>query len=182
MLVLKTPIPQKFFSPDSRFGIIKTMGRSKPSTTASSTLVIVSGYFNPLHGGHLDMIEAASDMGDKLIVVVNNDRQQLLKKGTIILDESNRVRLIKSLRIVDEVVLSIDEDPTIVRTLEKIAEQNLDKEIIFANGGDRDTSKEVPETSVCRKYNIKMVFDAGGKKYDSSTRINLAVDKASRMV
>ena len=49
--------------------------------------VIVSGYFNPLHGGHLDMIEAAAELGNHLIVIVNNDQQQLLKKGKIILDE-----------------------------------------------------------------------------------------------
>ena len=55
-------------------------------------VVIVSGYFNPLHGGHLDMIEAASEMGDKLVVIVNNDKQQLLKKGKIILDEMNRTQ------------------------------------------------------------------------------------------
>ena len=59
-------------------------------------IVIVSGYFNPLHGGHLDMIEAAAAMGDKLIVIVNNDKQQLLKKGKIILDESNRLRLMRA--------------------------------------------------------------------------------------
>ena len=75
-------------------------------------IVIVSGYFNPLHGGHLDMIEAAAEMGDKLIVIVNNDKQQLLKKGKIILDENNRLRLMRALKGVDLVLLSIDEDPT----------------------------------------------------------------------
>jgi len=80
--------------------------------------VIVSGFFNPLHGGHLDMIEAAAELGDKLVVIVNNDVQQVIKKDKIILNEQNRVRLIKGLRVVDEVVLSIDEDPTIIKTLE----------------------------------------------------------------
>lgn len=79
--------------------------------------VIVSGYFNPLHGGHLDLIEAAKALGDYLIVVVNNDKAQLLKKGKIILDESNRVRLMAALRIVDETVLSIDEDLGQAQTL-----------------------------------------------------------------
>ena len=60
-------------------------------------IVIVSGYFNPLHGGHLDMIEAAAELGDKVIVIVNNDVQQMLKKGKIILDEANRLRLLRSL-------------------------------------------------------------------------------------
>lgn len=135
--------------------------------------VIVSGYFNPLHGGHLDMIEAAAKLGDQLIVIVNNDKQQLLKKGKIILDEANRLRLVRALKGVDQVVLSIDDDPTIIKTLEMVAGQHPGDELIFANGGDRDSSKAVPETEVCEKYNIEMVFDAGGTvKSDSSTRIN----------
>lgn len=138
-------------------------------------IVIESGYFNPLHGGHLDMIEAGKKMGDKLIVIVNNDKQQLLKKGKIILDENNRLRLIQSLRAVDEAILSIDEDPTIIKTLEMVAKQHPGNELVFANGGDRDSEKEIPESEVAHRYNIELVFDAGGNtKADSSTRINRA--------
>ncbi|HEY1085842.1 MAG TPA: adenylyltransferase/cytidyltransferase family protein [Candidatus Saccharimonadales bacterium] len=137
--------------------------------------VIVSGYFNPLHGGHLDMIEAAKKMGDYLIVVVNNDAQQILKKGKIILDEGNRMRLMNALRDVDEVVLSIDEDPTQIKTLEMLAKLHPDDNLIFANGGDRDMAAAVPETEVCEKYHIEMRFDAGKGKPDSSTRINRAL-------
>src|ERR1700712_1179732 len=97
-------------------------------------VVIVSGYFNPLHGGHLDMIEAARAMGDKLIVIVNNDQQQLLKKGKIILDDKNRLRVLRALRDVNEVVLSVDEDPTIIKTLEMVAKQHPGDELVFANG------------------------------------------------
>lgn len=135
-------------------------------------IVIVSGYFNPLHGGHLDMIEAAAKMGEKLIVVVNNDAQQLLKKGKIILDEKNRLRLMRALKGVDQVVLAVDDDSTVVKTLEMIAGQHPGDELIFANGGDRDTSKVVPEAAVCEQYGIEMRFDAGEGKPDSSTRIN----------
>lgn len=138
--------------------------------------VIVSGYFNPLHGGHLDMIEAAAKLGDHLIVIVNNDKQQVLKKGKIILDEKNRLRLMRALKGVDQVVLSVDEDPTIIKTLEMVAEQHPGDELIFANGGDRDSAKEVPEAEVCERYGIEMIFDAGGiEKADSSTRINQAM-------
>lgn len=139
-------------------------------------VTIVSGFFNPLHGGHLDMIEAAALLGDKLIVVVNNDTQQILKKGKVILNEQNRERLIGALRVVDEVVVSVDEDLTVVRTLAMIANQNEDNELIFANGGDRSSVKEVPETQICQNYNIEMVFGVGGtNKADSSTRINQAL-------
>lgn len=142
-------------------------------------VVIVSGFFNPLHGGHLDMIEAAARMGDKLVVVVNNDQQQVMKKGKIILDESNRSRLLGALRDVDEVIVSIDQDPTVIRTLEMIASKYPDDELVFANGGDRDSEKAIPETEVCRANNIAMVFGVGGdEKADSSTRINQALGHA----
>ncbi len=142
-------------------------------------VVIVSGFFNPLHGGHLDMIEAAALMGDKLIVVVNNDIQQVIKKGKVILNEQNRARLIGALRMVDDVVIAIDEDPTCVKTLQMIAIQHPDDTLTFANGGDRASEKEVPETQVCRDYNIEMVFGVGGtEKADSSTRINQALGHA----
>lgn len=142
--------------------------------------VIVSGFFNPLHGGHLDMIEAAAKMGDRLIVIVNNDEQQMLKKGKIILDQDNRVRLIRALRDVDEVVLSIDNEPPVVNTLEFLAEQYHGEKLVFANGGDRDSVKAIPETEVCNKYDIELVFGVGTDirglvKPDSSTRINQAL-------
>jgi glycerol-3-phosphate cytidylyltransferase/D-beta-D-heptose 7-phosphate kinase/D-beta-D-heptose 1-phosphate adenosyltransferase len=139
-------------------------------------IAIVSGFFNPLHGGHLDMIEAASELGDKLIVVVNNDIQQMIKKDKVILTEQNRARLMSALKHVDEVVLSIDQDPPVIKTLEMIAKKYPYDELIFANGGDRDSVKAIPEGNVCDKYHIKMVFGIGGmEKADSSTRINQAL-------
>ncbi|MFZ3009927.1 MAG: adenylyltransferase/cytidyltransferase family protein, partial [Candidatus Microsaccharimonas sp.] len=129
--------------------------------------VIVSGYFNPLHGGHLDMIEAAAKLGDHLVVIVNNDVQQLIKKGKIILPVENRVRLIKALRYVDEVVISIDEDPPVSNTLNMIADRYPDDELIFANGGDRDSDKAIPESEVSQARDIKLVFGLGDK-VDSS--------------
>jgi len=141
-------------------------------------VVIVSGYFNPLHGGHLDMIEAAKSLGDRLVVIVNNDIQQKIKKGKIILDEHNRVRLMRALRDVDAVFLSIDKELPVTESLEFLAKQFEGEKIIFANGGDRDSEKAIPETDVCNRYGIKMVFGVGGdNKADSSTRINQALDK-----
>lgn len=139
-------------------------------------IVIVSGFFNPLHGGHLDMIEAAARLGDKLIVVVNNDVQQVLKKDKIILLEQNRARLMAALRDVDEVVIAVDQDPPVIKTLEQIAKKYPTDELIFANGGDRDSEKAIPETAICRQYGIQMIFGVGGmEKADSSTRINQAL-------
>jgi cytidyltransferase-like protein len=138
--------------------------------------VIVSGFFNPLHGGHLDMIEAAKGMGDRLIVVVNNDVQQVIKKDKIILPEQNRARLIAALKHVDEVIVALDDDPTVIKSLEALANKYPEDEIIFANGGDRDSEKAIPEGVICRKHNIEMIFGVGGvEKADSSTRINQAM-------
>jgi glycerol-3-phosphate cytidylyltransferase/D-beta-D-heptose 7-phosphate kinase/D-beta-D-heptose 1-phosphate adenosyltransferase len=142
--------------------------------------VIVSGFFNPLHGGHLDLIEAAKKLGDYLIVIVNNDAQQIEKKGKIILDEQNRARLMRALRDVDEVVIGIDPAgnhwPS-TRTLELVADKYPDDELVFANGGDRPDPNALPgpEAEMCRQKNIEMVFGVGGDiKADSSTRINQA--------
>lgn len=139
-------------------------------------IVIESGFFNPLHGGHLDMIEAGAKLGDKLVVIVNNDTQQVMKKGKVILDEQNRHRLISALRDVDESFIAIDKDGSVIKSLEKVALAYPNDELIFANGGDRDSEKAIPEGDVCRKYNIEMIFGVGGvEKADSSTRINQAL-------
>ena len=139
-------------------------------------VVVVSGFFNPLHGGHLDMIEAAARMGDRLVVIVNNDVQQVMKKDKIILPEENRARLMRALRDVDEVMIAVDQDPTVIKSLQAVAEKYPNDELVFANGGDRDSEKVIPETEVCRAYNIQMVMGVGGtNKADSSTRINQAL-------
>ena len=137
-------------------------------------VVIVSGFFNPLHGGHLDMIEAASRLGDKLVVIVNNDTQQMIKKGKIILPEANRARLMNALKLVDDVIISLDQDPTVVKTLGALADMYPHDELIFANGGDRDSEKAIPEAGVAHERNITLIFSAGIGKPDSSTRINQA--------
>ena len=136
-------------------------------------LVIVSGYFNPLHSGHLDMMESAAELGDRLLVIVNNDKQQLLKKGKIILSQESRYRLVCALSVVDETVLSIDDDPTVINTLEIIAQTHPYDELIFANGGDRNSTEDIPENKIAKKYDIRLEFGIGGnQKSDSSTRIN----------
>ena len=141
--------------------------------------VIVSGFFNPLHGGHLDMIEAAQKLGDYLIVIVNNDIHQMTKKGKIILDENNRARLMGSLKGVDEVIIGIDpEHPNwpSTKTLELIADKYINDELIFFNDGDRPDPNALPgpEADLCRERGIQMIFGTN-KKADSSTRINQAL-------
>ena len=128
------------------------------------TVVAVSGYFVYPHVGHIRLIESAKKLGDKLVVIVNNDRQQTMKYGKVLVPEDNRAEVVGALRAVDEVVISIDDDRTICKTLEKL------KPDIFANGGDRNQG-EIPESEVCRKHGIKMVDGVGGEKADSTSRI-----------
>ena len=132
--------------------------------------VAVSGYFDPIHVGHLEYLKLAKELGDKLVVIVNNNHQCVLKKGKPFMDEADRVEIIKALEIVDEVFLSIDQDKSVCASLEEV------KPNIFANGGDRHTS-EVPEITVCKTNNIKIVDGLGGKIRSSSDLTGLKEKK-----
>ena len=136
----------------------------------SDKRVAVSGYFDPIHVGHLEYLKLAKELGDKLVVIVNNNHQCILKKGKPFMDEADRVEIVKALGIVDEVFLSIDQDKSVCASLERI------KPNIFANGGDRHT-REVPETAVCKTYNIKIVDGLGGKIRSSSDLTGLKEKK-----
>lgn len=126
-------------------------------------VVAVSGYFDPIHVGHLEYLKMAKNLGDKLIVIVNSDYQAGLKKGKSFMSEDDRLEIIKSLRCVDEVFLSIDKDKSVCKSLEYL------KPDIFANGGNRSLN-EIPETTVMKKYNIEMI-DGLGMKIRSSSQI-----------
>jgi len=123
--------------------------------------VVASGYFDPLHVGHVEYLELAKKLGDKLIVIINNDEQSILKNGSVFMPQEERMAVVKALKPVDEVILSIDKDKTVCKTLELI------KPNIFAKGGDR-FSNEIPESEVCRKNNIQIVDGLGAKVQASS--------------
>lgn len=134
---------------------------------------IVSGYFNPIHGGHIHLISGAKKMCDKLIIIVNNDEQQILKKGKIIMNENERVEVVSALRDVAEVFLSIDTDKTVIESLRSIGKKYPNDELIFCNGGDRNTTEEIPESIACNEYGIKLEFGVGENfKFNSSSNIN----------
>jgi len=136
------------------------------------TLTILSGFFSPIHVGHLDMIEAGAAYGDRLVVIVNNNEQQLLKKGKLVIDEHDRLRIVQALRIVDDALIAVDSDNTVRESLRVVAEKYPDHHLVFGNGGDRHSNAVVPETPVCEDLGIEMVFGMGGTtKADSSSRI-----------
>lgn len=123
--------------------------------------VAISGYFDPIHVGHLEYIEMSKKLGDYLIVIVNNNKQCILKKGKPFMDEMDRMKIVKAIKWVDEVFLSVDEDGTVCESLEKI------KPDVFTNGGDRHNT-ECPEAVVCRKYEIELLDGMGDKIRSSS--------------
>tara|TARA_Y100001954_G_C15778085_1_gene588199 strand:- start:136 stop:543 length:408 start_codon:yes stop_codon:yes gene_type:complete len=124
-------------------------------------IVATSGYFDPLHVGHLECLELASELGDKLIVIVNSDLQAKLKKGEAFMNENDRMKIVAALKCVDEVFLSVDKDKSQCESLRQI---NPD---IFAKGGDR-TSDEIPESKICKELNIEII-DGLGEKIRSSS-------------
>lgn len=145
------------------------------------SLAIVSGYFNPLHVGHLDLMEAGRALagpGGGLVVVVNNDAQQLRKKGRIIQDEQARLRIVQALRVVDEALVAVDADGTVCATLELLRARHPDEDLVFGNGGDRSSPETTPEAEVCARLGIRVVYGVGGvDKADASSRIIAALDE-----
>ena len=131
--------------------------------------VVVSGYFDPIHVGHLEMMKLAKQLGDELVVIVNNDKQAKLKKKKSYMSEDDRLKIVKAIRYTDAAFISVDEDKTVCGSLEKVRRNYKDYNIIFANGGDRH-SGEIPESKVCKKCDIQMI-DGLGDKIRSSSKI-----------
>lgn len=125
-------------------------------------IVCTSGYYNPFHIGHLALFKEAIKYGDYLIVIVNNDEQVKLKGSDIFMDEKERIEIIKSIKYVHKVILSIDKDRTIKETLKKI------NPAVFLKGGD-STAENTPELEICKNLGIKVVFGVGGEKIQSSS-------------
>lgn len=140
---------------------------------------IVSGYFGPLHVGHLDLFEAARARSGYLIVIVNNNEQQRRKKGRVIQPDTDRARIVGALRVVDDVIVSVDTGRGIGRTLDLIRERYPAAALEFCNGGDRTDPTLLPpeEVAAAARNDIAMVFGVGGTdKADSSTRILTALE------
>lgn len=147
----------------ARRGYVLCMG-IKPK---SPVIVAVSGGFDPLHVGHVRMFEEARKLGDKLVVILNNDNWLKKKKGYVFMPQGERRELIKALAVVDEVVVTKHpknaDDMSVCEALSRVRPH------VFANGGDR-TRKNIPEVPVCKEIGCKMVFNIGeGGKVQSSS-------------
>ena len=134
--------------------------------------VIVSGYFNPLHKGHLELFKKAKEIGDLLIVIVNNDKQREIKGSKFFMDEEERIQIIRALSIVDMAWVSIDEDSTQNATLKLMVDKFYGTmKLAFANGGDQNNDT-IPEADICRQFNIELIDGLGDKIQSSSWLLN----------
>jgi len=135
---------------------------------------IISGYFNPIHTGHLDYIESAKQECGVLYVIVNSDKQVKVKGSEPFMDEDSRVRIVKALQAVNYAFISVDEDETVVKSIEQIYKCNQNDPFIdsfvFMNGGDR-IAGNTPEEEYCRDNDIETLYNIGGGKTQSSSTL-----------
>tara|TARA_A200000113_G_C8765221_1_gene322433 strand:- start:9 stop:434 length:426 start_codon:yes stop_codon:yes gene_type:complete len=130
--------------------------------------IIVSGYFNPLHKGHLELFEKAKANGDQLWVIVNSDLQRALKGSKEFMDQDERLLIVSAIGIVDKALISIDKDKTQCATLADLADKySTEYELYFANGGDQN-NESIPEVPVCREKGIGLLEGLGDKIQSSS--------------
>lgn len=131
-------------------------------------IVVTSGGFDPLHVGHIEYLREAKERScDKHICIVNSDRFLDEKKGYHMMSWIDRMTIIRSLKYVDEVVPSIDDDQTVCQSLRYIRAEYPDDTIIFLKGGDRNKGN-IPETDVCNELGIYVIDGAGDKIRSSS--------------
>ena len=137
-------------------------------------VIVISGYFNPIHSGHIDYIRSAKQRGDVLVVIVNNDNQVVLKCSTTFQNENERFKIVNNIMGVDRTVLSIDEDATVCESLRMVYKTYEDDpffhQMFFCNGGDRKEGG-VPEDILTEELGINMLYNIGGDKVQSSSEL-----------
>lgn len=133
-----------------------------------SNIIIVSGYFNPVHKGHIEYFIKAKAKGDLLFVIVNSDLQRELKGSKEFQKEDERLFIVQHIKEVDQAFLSIDQDRTVCKTLEFLHQKYGETyNLAFANGGDQ-TNQSIPETYICQALDIELI-DGLGEKIQSSS-------------
>ena len=146
-------------------------------------VVVISGFFNPLHIGHIDYISSARNLGDFLIVIVNSDDQVKLKGSVHIMSQDDRLRIIRNINGVDRSVIAIDKDESVCQTIReefnRLQNDPFFEDMIFANGGDRKEGK-VPEDILENELGIRMVYNIGGEKVQSSSELIKKIDIFSK--
>ena len=130
--------------------------------------IIVSGYFNPIHKGHLEYFNNARDLADELFVIVNSDLQRGLKGSKEFQKEAERLFIVQNIKAVDKAIISVDKDRTVCASIRTIFETyGQEYDLGFANGGDQDNNS-IPEAPICKELNIKLIDGLGDKIQSSS--------------
>ena len=133
--------------------------------------IIVSGYFNPVHKGHLELFAQAKAQGDELWVIVNSDLQRELKGSKEFMGEDERLLIVSSLKMVNFSIVAIDEDRTVSETLRALNVKAISKDpkwqISFANGGGQNNDS-IPEARICQELGISLIEGLGNKIQSSS--------------
>ena len=137
-------------------------------------VVVISGFFNPLHIGHIDYISAARNLGDFLSVIVNSDKQVGIKGSVPFMSQDDRLTIIRNIKGVDRAVIAIDEDGSVCQTIreefKRLQNDPFFEDMVFANGGDRKKGG-VTEDVLEEEFGIKMIYNAGGEKTQSSSKL-----------
>jgi cytidyltransferase-like protein len=135
-------------------------------------VVVISGFFNPIHCGHIDYIRAAASLGDKLVVIVNNDKQVRLKGTVPFMSEEDRLKIVSNIKGVDSAVISVDKDGTVCQSVREEYYKHYNDyfftSMVFANGGDRKEGG-IPESVLEKEIGVSMVYNVGGEKTESSS-------------
>ncbi len=135
-------------------------------------LLIVSGYFNPIHKGHLEYFNNAKELADELFVIVNSDLQRSLKGSKEFQKEDERLFIVQNIKAVDKAMISIDQDRTVCASIRRVFEKYGDAyQIGFANGGDQD-NQSIPEAPICQELHIELIDGLGAKIQSSSWLLN----------
>ena len=130
--------------------------------------IIVSGYFNPIHKGHLEYFHNAKELADELFVIVNSDLQRDLKGSKPFQEEDERMIIVYSIKGVDKAILSIDQDRTVCETIRQIVSDfGKEYDLAFANGGDQNNDS-IPEKPICDELGVKLIDGLGDKIQSSS--------------
>ncbi|EAQ42198.1 MULTISPECIES: adenylyltransferase/cytidyltransferase family protein [unclassified Polaribacter] len=130
--------------------------------------IIVSGYFNPIHKGHLEYFNNAKALADELFVIVNSDLQRGLKGSKEFQKEDERLFIVQNIKAVDKAIISIDKDRTVCESIRSLQEKyGDDYQLGFANGGDQDNNS-IPEAPICNELGIQLIDGLGDKIQSSS--------------
>ena len=134
--------------------------------------IIVSGYFNPIHKGHLEYFNNAKNLADELFVIVNSDLQRALKGSKEFQKEDERLFIVQNIKAVDTAIVSVDIDRTVCASIRAIFETYCQEyQLSFANGGDQDNNS-IPEAPLCNELKIELIEGLGDKIQSSSWLLN----------